>query len=157
MCIFASFMELAFCKYLLRGNIFSLFIHPVTQLFCYRVCAMFLPEFASFVAAILFAVHPIHTEAVSILFFSCCVAWGVYREWCVALWNHACLRRDFGEDVSFMLATCLAFWITGLWKAVKRLYVKRLICIDDPASYRYDRVLAYTIYIVDPLQIMDFR
>ncbi|KAH9642472.1 hypothetical protein HF086_007604 [Spodoptera exigua] len=26
---------------------------------------MFLPEFASFVAAILFAVHPIHTEAVT--------------------------------------------------------------------------------------------
>lgn len=29
------------------------------------MCSMFLPELSSFVAAILFAVHPIHTEAVS--------------------------------------------------------------------------------------------
>ena len=32
----------------------------------YRVCAMFLPELGSFVAAMLFAVQPIHTEAVSL-------------------------------------------------------------------------------------------
>lgn len=31
-----------------------------------RMCAMLLPELASFAAAMLFAVHPIHTEAVSI-------------------------------------------------------------------------------------------
>lgn len=30
-----------------------------------RMCSMFLPELSSFVAAMLFAVHPIHTEAVS--------------------------------------------------------------------------------------------
>lgn len=30
---------------------------------------MFLAEMASFVAAMLFAVHPIHTEAVSMFFF----------------------------------------------------------------------------------------
>lgn len=34
-------------------------------LFFNRMCAMFLPEIASFAAAMLFAVHPIHTEAVS--------------------------------------------------------------------------------------------
>lgn len=33
-----------------------------------RLCAMFLPELASFAAAMLFAVHPIHTEAVSTRF-----------------------------------------------------------------------------------------
>lgn len=32
---------------------------------------MFLPELGSFVAAMLFAVHPIHTEAVSIQFYDC--------------------------------------------------------------------------------------
>lgn len=31
----------------------------------YRVCNMFLKELTSFLAALLFAVHPIHTEAVS--------------------------------------------------------------------------------------------
>lgn len=29
------------------------------------MCSMFLPELASFVSSMLFAVHPIHTEAVS--------------------------------------------------------------------------------------------
>lgn len=29
------------------------------------MCAMLLPEVASFAAAMLFAVHPVHTEAVS--------------------------------------------------------------------------------------------
>lgn len=36
----------------------------------YRMCTMFLPELMSFVAAILFAVHPIHTEAVREIFCS---------------------------------------------------------------------------------------
>lgn len=30
------------------------------------MCAMFLPELAAFASAMLFAVHPIHTEAVSV-------------------------------------------------------------------------------------------
>lgn len=30
----------------------------------YRTCLMFLPETASFVSSLFFAVHPIHTEAV---------------------------------------------------------------------------------------------
>lgn len=36
--------------------------------FHYRMCAVLLPETSSFAAAILFAVHPIHTEAVSQFF-----------------------------------------------------------------------------------------
>lgn len=32
----------------------------------HRLCALLLPELSSFIAAMLFAVHPIHTEAVSI-------------------------------------------------------------------------------------------
>ena len=35
----------------------------------FRTCLMFLPDVASFVAALLFAVHPIHTEAVSPLYY----------------------------------------------------------------------------------------
>lgn len=31
----------------------------------HRLCALLLPELSSFIAAMLFAVHPIHTEAVS--------------------------------------------------------------------------------------------
>jgi hypothetical protein len=33
------------------------------------MCALLLPDITSFIAAMLFSVHPIHTEAVSILFF----------------------------------------------------------------------------------------
>lgn len=36
----------------------------------HRLCALLLPELSSFIAAMLFAVHPIHTEAVSITFKS---------------------------------------------------------------------------------------
>lgn len=46
-------------------HLVNLILHALVSLLYYRVCAMFLPEFASFVAAILFAVHPIHTEAVT--------------------------------------------------------------------------------------------
>ncbi|CAG4941419.1 unnamed protein product [Colias eurytheme] len=46
-------------------HLVNLLLHALVSLLYYRVCAMFLPEFASFVAAILFAVHPIHTEAVT--------------------------------------------------------------------------------------------
>ena len=31
------------------------------------MCSMFIQEFSSFLAALLFAVHPIHTEAVSLI------------------------------------------------------------------------------------------
>lgn len=33
------------------------------------MCSLFLPEISSFIAAMLFAVHPIHTEAVSKIVF----------------------------------------------------------------------------------------
>ncbi|KPJ15271.1 Transmembrane and TPR repeat-containing protein CG4050 [Papilio machaon] len=46
-------------------HLVNVLLHALVSLLYYRVCAMFLPEFASFVAAILFAVHPIHTEAVT--------------------------------------------------------------------------------------------
>lgn len=40
----------------------------VSFYFYYRMCAVLLPETSSFAAAMLFAVHPIHTEAVSQFF-----------------------------------------------------------------------------------------
>lgn len=40
-------------------------MHLLLFLFHFRMCAMLLSETASFAAALLFAVHPIHTEAVS--------------------------------------------------------------------------------------------
>nr|XP_032512125.1 protein O-mannosyl-transferase Tmtc3-like [Danaus plexippus plexippus] len=46
-------------------HLVNLLLHALVSLLYYRVCAMFLPEFASFVAAILFVVHPIHSEAVT--------------------------------------------------------------------------------------------
>ncbi|XP_063635833.1 protein O-mannosyl-transferase Tmtc3 isoform X1 [Cydia splendana] len=46
-------------------HLVNLLLHALVSLLYYKVCAMFLPEFASFVAAMLFAVHPIHTEAVT--------------------------------------------------------------------------------------------
>lgn len=46
-------------------HLVNLLLHALVSLLYYRVCAMFLPEFASFVAAMLFVVHPIHTEAVT--------------------------------------------------------------------------------------------
>ena len=33
-------------------------------MFTFRMCQLFVSEFTSFVAALLFAVHPVHTEAV---------------------------------------------------------------------------------------------
>lgn len=41
------------------------FLYITHTLFCFRMCSLFLPEISSFVASMLFAVHPIHTEAVS--------------------------------------------------------------------------------------------
>ncbi|XP_076343835.1 protein O-mannosyl-transferase Tmtc3-like isoform X2 [Tachypleus tridentatus] len=40
-------------------------LHVIVCIFYLRVCRMILPELASLVAAVFFAVHPIHTEAVT--------------------------------------------------------------------------------------------
>ncbi|KRT83914.1 Anaphase-promoting complex subunit 3 protein [Oryctes borbonicus] len=47
-------------------HLVNMLLHSVVCLMYFsRMCSMFLPELSSFVAAMLFAVHPIHTEAVT--------------------------------------------------------------------------------------------
>uniref|UniRef100_A0A1B6F0B4 dolichyl-phosphate-mannose--protein mannosyltransferase n=1 Tax=Cuerna arida TaxID=1464854 RepID=A0A1B6F0B4_9HEMI len=46
-------------------HLVNLILHAVVCLMYFRMCSMFLPEISSFVSAMLFAVHPIHTEAVT--------------------------------------------------------------------------------------------
>ncbi|CAG7727509.1 unnamed protein product [Allacma fusca] len=46
-------------------HLVNVILHGIVSVLYFRVCAMFLPELGSFVAAMLFAVHPIHTEAVT--------------------------------------------------------------------------------------------
>ncbi|KAK9498194.1 hypothetical protein O3M35_004065 [Rhynocoris fuscipes] len=43
----------------------NVILHTIVCIMYFRMCSIFLPEMASFVAAILFTVHPIHTEAVT--------------------------------------------------------------------------------------------
>lgn len=69
-------------------------LHTVVCLLYYRVCLLFLPLLTSFVAAMLFAVHPIHTEAVtgvvgraellSALFYLCAFLLYTSRKHCTA-------------------------------------------------------------------------
>ncbi|KAF5297988.1 hypothetical protein FQA39_LY11863 [Lamprigera yunnana] len=46
-------------------HLVNMLLHSVVCLMYFRMCSMFLPELSSFAAAMLFAVHPIHTEAVT--------------------------------------------------------------------------------------------
>ncbi|XP_017781119.1 PREDICTED: transmembrane and TPR repeat-containing protein CG4050-like [Nicrophorus vespilloides] len=46
-------------------HLVNMLLHSVVCLMYFRMCSMFLPELSSFVAAMLFAVHPIHVEAVT--------------------------------------------------------------------------------------------
>ncbi|XP_063909956.1 protein O-mannosyl-transferase Tmtc3-like [Zophobas morio] len=46
-------------------HLVNMLLHSVVCLMYFRMCSMFLPELSSFVAAMLFVVHPIHTEAVT--------------------------------------------------------------------------------------------
>ncbi|XP_060530397.1 protein O-mannosyl-transferase Tmtc3-like [Cylas formicarius] len=46
-------------------HLVNMLLHSVVCLMYFRMCSMFLPELSSFVAAMLFAVHPVHTEAVT--------------------------------------------------------------------------------------------
>ena len=46
-------------------HLVNMLLHGVVCLMYFRMCSMFLPEISSFVSAMLFAVHPIHTEAVT--------------------------------------------------------------------------------------------
>ncbi|CAH1967227.1 unnamed protein product [Acanthoscelides obtectus] len=46
-------------------HLVNMLLHSVVCLIYFRMCSMFLPELSSFAAAMLFAVHPIHTEAVT--------------------------------------------------------------------------------------------
>uniref|UniRef100_A0A182QCP9 Uncharacterized protein n=1 Tax=Anopheles farauti TaxID=69004 RepID=A0A182QCP9_9DIPT len=56
-------------NYLLHGlepagyHLVNVLLHTIVSLMYFRMCAMLLSEAASFAAALLFAVHPIHTEA----------------------------------------------------------------------------------------------
>ncbi|XP_058831025.1 protein O-mannosyl-transferase Tmtc3-like [Topomyia yanbarensis] len=58
-------------NYLLHGlepagyHLVNVLLHTVVSLMYFRMCATLLSEVASFAAAMLFAVHPIHTEAVT--------------------------------------------------------------------------------------------
>uniref|UniRef100_A0A8W7Q295 Glycosyltransferase RgtA/B/C/D-like domain-containing protein n=1 Tax=Anopheles coluzzii TaxID=1518534 RepID=A0A8W7Q295_ANOCL len=58
-------------NYLLHGlepagyHLVNVLLHTIVSLMYFRMCAMLLSETASFAAALLFAVHPIHTEAVT--------------------------------------------------------------------------------------------
>lgn len=46
-------------------HLVNMLLHSVVCLMYFRMCSMFVPELSSFAAAMLFAVHPIHTEAVT--------------------------------------------------------------------------------------------
>lgn len=46
-------------------HLVNMILHGVVCLLYFRMCSMFLPETSSFVAALLFSVHPVHTEAVT--------------------------------------------------------------------------------------------
>ncbi|XP_044748046.1 protein O-mannosyl-transferase Tmtc3 [Coccinella septempunctata] len=46
-------------------HLVNMLLHSVVCVMYFRMCSMFLPELSSFVAAMLFSVHPIHTEAVT--------------------------------------------------------------------------------------------
>ncbi|KAL7645009.1 UNVERIFIED_CONTAM: hypothetical protein RMT77_004833 [Armadillidium vulgare] len=58
-------------NYLLHGleplgyHLVNMLLHGVVCTLYYRMCSLFLPELSSFLAAAFFAVHPIHTEAVT--------------------------------------------------------------------------------------------
>ncbi|XP_023212010.1 transmembrane and TPR repeat-containing protein 3-like [Centruroides sculpturatus] len=45
-------------------HLINVMLHALVCILYYRMCMIFLPDPANFLAAILFAVHPIHTEAV---------------------------------------------------------------------------------------------
>ncbi|KAK9873029.1 hypothetical protein WA026_020760 [Henosepilachna vigintioctopunctata] len=46
-------------------HLVNVLLHIIVCIMYFRMCAMFLPELTSFVASMLFSVHPIHTEAVT--------------------------------------------------------------------------------------------
>ncbi|XP_076355014.1 protein O-mannosyl-transferase Tmtc3-like [Tachypleus tridentatus] len=46
-------------------HVINVLLHALVCVLYYRLCLLFLPRFVSSVAAILFSVHPIHTEAVA--------------------------------------------------------------------------------------------
>ncbi|XP_065201488.1 protein O-mannosyl-transferase Tmtc3 [Planococcus citri] len=49
-----------------RGyHMVNIFLHAIVSLLFFKMCLMFLSEASSFVAALLFSVHPVHTEAVT--------------------------------------------------------------------------------------------
>lgn len=58
------FSELSAASY----HLLNVVLHAVVCVLFLRVCRLFLDKTSSLVAALLFAVHPIHTEAVSVHF-----------------------------------------------------------------------------------------
>ncbi|XP_067130924.1 protein O-mannosyl-transferase Tmtc3-like [Centruroides vittatus] len=121
-------------------------LHTVVCLLYYRVCLLFLPLLTSFVAAMLFAVHPIHTEAVtgvvgraellSALFYLCAFLLYTSRKHCTATedWRR-CLGTTF-------LAAC------GMLCKEQALIVMALCCVYEIANARPSEVVQTARYLL---------
>ncbi|XP_067123491.1 protein O-mannosyl-transferase Tmtc3-like isoform X2 [Centruroides vittatus] len=111
-------------------HLINVMLHALVCILYYRMCMIFLPDPANFLAAILFAVHPIHTEAVtgivgraetlSSVFFllaflsytKCCQKWKTI-EWfslvqCIIITIIATLCKEQGITV---VAVCCVYEI----------------------------------------------
>lgn len=80
----------------------------------YRVCNMFLKELTSFLAALLFAVHPIHTEAVSFNILNRFIesVWNIFnffvkslekKKWYCKLLKYIVVKYNFFNILSFCI------------------------------------------------------
>lgn len=80
----------------------------------YRVCNMFLKELTSFLAALLFAVHPIHTEAVSFYIFNRFIesVWNIFNFFVKSLEK----KKDIVNFSSIMFTVVKIIWFFKYFK-----------------------------------------
>ncbi|KAG8261394.1 Protein O-mannosyl-transferase tmtc3 [Homalodisca vitripennis] len=108
------------------------------------MCSMFLPEISSFVSAMLFAVHPIHTEAVTGVVGRAETLSSVFFLAAFILYAKSTKRKRFTGWrwlVFSMLAVATAMLckeqgitITGIC-AVYELFVAQKVCFRQPTTY----------------------
>lgn len=112
------FSELSAASY----HLLNVILHAVVCVLFLRVCRLFLDKTSSLVAALLFAVHPIHTEAVSVHLLSEQMLWNVFllsvlvqNFVCVQVHSHGIKNVLISERNSWKFCTFFTFLNSSLF------------------------------------------
>ncbi|KAG8188762.1 hypothetical protein JTE90_012233 [Oedothorax gibbosus] len=122
-------------------HLFNIILHVLVCLLYLRLCQLFLSSTASFIAAFLFAVHPIHTEAVTGIVGRAEILSSLF--FLLAFLSYIKCSKSFQSTDRLQLLCCLFFIVCATLSKEQGITVAGVCCL-------------YEIFVVQKLQLVDF-